>query len=513
MTSPFPSRRPVETPPARSGYNCRRARISKVLLMAPCSSHFHRRGFLAAAGAAGLSWLTPLGTPAGARRREGATPAKSVIVLWMGGGPSQLETFDPKPGTNIAGGTQAIDTAAKGVQLATGSRAARRSDAHVALVRSLWSKEGDHERGTYTLKTGFRPDPTVIASLARRDLSATSCPGDTTEIPRHVSILPNQWPGPRRLPRRTSTTPSRCYDPADKVPDVTPRVSDRALRAAARTTSRWSRGLRAEAAAKRVEATLHRRRWTRARKMMSSEQLKAFDVSREPERCGKEYGDTPFGRGCLAARRLTRSRRALRRGHARRLGQPRQQPRDLQASEGACSTRRSRRSSATSRRATLLEGHGRALRRRVRPHAAASTRSAAATTGRTASALRWPAAAFAAGCRRRERPRGRQGSRRTSSRSRTCTRPSSRRWASTGRRPSRPARPHRSAQRRQAHRGAVELMAPWDTGMMPGSARGATRSATRGSPGANYSLPWRLTGSEAQIPHPEGSQTVAGGQA
>jgi uncharacterized protein (DUF1501 family) len=42
----------------------------------------------------------------------------------------------------------------------------------------------------------------------------------------------------------------------------------------------------------------------RARKMMSSEQLKAFEVSHEPESVRKKYGDTPFGRGCLAARRL-----------------------------------------------------------------------------------------------------------------------------------------------------------------------------------------------------------------
>ena len=54
----------------------------------------------------------------------------------------------------------------------------------------------------------------------------------------------------------------------------------------------------------RVEATLHRETLARARVMMTSEQLKAFDVSNEPEALRAEYGDTPFGRGCLAARRL-----------------------------------------------------------------------------------------------------------------------------------------------------------------------------------------------------------------
>jgi uncharacterized protein (DUF1501 family) len=56
---------------------------------------------------------------------------------------------------------------------------------------------------------------------------------------------------------------------------------------------------------RRVDATLHRDTVAAARKMMSSEQLKAFDVSREPVALRKFYGDTPFGRACLAARRLT----------------------------------------------------------------------------------------------------------------------------------------------------------------------------------------------------------------
>src|SRR5262249_6562109 len=56
---------------------------------------------------------------------------------------------------------------------------------------------------------------------------------------------------------------------------------------------------------RRVQTTLHRQTLARARTMMTSEQLVAFDVSKEPASVLAEYGDTPFGRGCLAARRLT----------------------------------------------------------------------------------------------------------------------------------------------------------------------------------------------------------------
>ena len=67
-------------------------------------SHLHRRTLLKAAGLSGIGWLTPV-AEALSRASEkdiSGKPPKSVIVLWLAGGPSQLETFDPKPGTNIA---------------------------------------------------------------------------------------------------------------------------------------------------------------------------------------------------------------------------------------------------------------------------------------------------------------------------------------------------------------------------------------------------------------------------
>lgn len=264
---------------------------------ATCGSSAHtRRAFL---GAAGLAWLTPLAT-ALARQPE-RRPAKSVIVLWLGGGASQLETFDPKPGTNIAAGTGAIDTAAPGVQLAPGFDALAPLMGDVSLVRSLVSPEGDHERGTYLLKTGFRPDPTVVHPA----LGAVVChdlPAGTTDIPRHVSILPGQWPA-RGGMLGARYDAFKVFDPAEPVPDVTPQVP------AARFDGRLADlGVVEEAFAAgrgtRAGDTGHRDALERARRMMSSEQLAAFDVSREPLAVRREYGDTPFGRGCLAARRL-----------------------------------------------------------------------------------------------------------------------------------------------------------------------------------------------------------------
>lgn len=257
-----------------------------------------RRAFL---GAAGLAWLTPLGTALARDAEAARRPAKSVVVLWMGGGPSQLETFDPKPGTDIAAGTGAIGTAVRGVRLAPGLEQLADLMGDVALVRSLVSPEGDHERGTYLLKTGFRPDPTVV----HPSLGAVVChdlPAGTVDIPRHVSILPGQWPA-RGGMLGARYDAFKVFDPAGTVPDVTPQVSadrfDGRLADLGVVEEAFAAGRGA-----RAGGTGHREALDRARRMMSSEQLAAFDVSREPLSVRREYGDTAFGRGCLAARRL-----------------------------------------------------------------------------------------------------------------------------------------------------------------------------------------------------------------
>ena len=259
----------------------------------------HRRHFLAAAGAA---WLIPLATRL-ARATEGPKRelARSVIVLWMDGGPSQLETFDPHPGKKIAAGTSAINTAAKGIQLATGFERLADQMGDVSLIRSMTSKEGDHERGTYTLKTGYRPDPTVI----HPSIGAICChelPATNTDIPRHVSILPGQWPA-RGGFLGDKYDAFRMDDPAGPVPDTKTFLptgrDEKRLQSLDVVEAAFAKGRGG-----RSENTLHRHTMNAARTMMNSEQLKAFDVSQEPIAVRKMYGDTPFGRGCLAARRL-----------------------------------------------------------------------------------------------------------------------------------------------------------------------------------------------------------------
>ncbi len=260
-----------------------------------------RRNFLKFAGAAGLGWLTPASQLLAARADKKPSAAQSMILLWLDGAPSQLETWDPHEGARCAGGTKAIQTAIKGIELAKGFEQTAEQMGSISIVRSLVSKEGDHERGTFLMKTGYRPEATVdfpsIGAVVCHEL-----PYGNAEIPRHISIIPTRWPGKGGF-LGAEFDAFQTGDPREKLPDVSSQVAaprdQKRLRDLAVVDQAFARGRSA-----RFKATMHRETTDHARLMMSSEQLKAFEINREPAELVKAYGDHPFGRGCLAARRL-----------------------------------------------------------------------------------------------------------------------------------------------------------------------------------------------------------------
>lgn len=269
--------------------------------------HLHRRNLLKLAGLSGLSWLTPLAT-ALAREAESApsAPAKSLIVLWLEGAPSQLETFDPHPNTEIAAGSLAIKTNVDGIMLGEGLQQTALQMDSISLVRAITSQEGDHKRAIYNAKTGFRPDPTIkhpsIGSIICHQLHTQA--DSAMDIPRHISILPGQNAG-RGGYLGDQFDAFKVSDPVNPVPDIRSRVSNQ--RAARRLESLDfldGQFLQSRANNKTVEKSLGSHNLDAALKMMSSQQLDAFDVSKVPLAERLAFGDTPFGRGCLAALRL-----------------------------------------------------------------------------------------------------------------------------------------------------------------------------------------------------------------
>lgn len=272
------------------------------------ADHFSRRSLLKLAGLSGLSWMTPLGTSlarAAERSRESSRP-KSLIMLWLDGAPSQLETFDPHPGTEIAAGSLARKTRIDGVLLGEGLEQVADVMDQISLVRALTSKEGDHERAIYNIKTGFRPDPTLIhpaiGSVVCHDF--TQIDQDRMDIPRHVSIVPGQFPATGGY-LGDKYDAFKIGDPRNPVPDVTAHVNQtRQQRRLSDLKLVDDEFLKRRIKQKSGGRTLGDHNLQDALKMMSSEQLEAFDVSQAPKATRDQFGDTAFGRGCLAALQL-----------------------------------------------------------------------------------------------------------------------------------------------------------------------------------------------------------------
>ncbi|RPI84771.1 MAG: DUF1501 domain-containing protein, partial [Planctomycetaceae bacterium] len=259
-----------------------------------------RRDVLSLASSLGLSFLLPALGPTQARARGEERP-RSLITVWLAGGPSQLETWDPHPGTTIGGDTGAIDTRIEGLRIADWYPRMAEEIHHLNVIRSMVSKEGDHERGTYLVKTGYRPDPTLVHPSVGAIL-AHQLPNSKVQIPLHISLLPSQWPA-RGGFLGDQFDAFKVFDPQSGLANVTRRVEDprqdRRTRGLEVVEQAFRRGRRPQS-----DATLHQDTVRRALDMMGSEQLSAFQVEREPEAVRAAYGRTAFGTGCLVARRL-----------------------------------------------------------------------------------------------------------------------------------------------------------------------------------------------------------------
>lgn len=248
----------------------------------------------AAAMAGGLlGFRDRLALEAAELRKQG----RAMILLWMAGGPSQLETFDPKPGTENGGPTEAIQTAVPGIQIAQGWDATAKVMGDLALIRSLTNKEGNHQRATYQLHTGYVPSgsvkhPSLAANIAQELALAD------LELPAVVSVGLTSGAGFLGV----DYEPFVVRDPGRMPDNVTSGVSPQRLRRQLELQSQ----LEAEFA-KRVGAqpvANQRGIYEKAARMILGPSTKAFDIGGEPETVKRQYGETPFGRGCLLARRL-----------------------------------------------------------------------------------------------------------------------------------------------------------------------------------------------------------------
>src|SRR4029077_2900258 len=100
--------------------------------------------------------------------------------FWMGGGPSHMDLWDLKPGTQNGGEFKPISTSASGVQISEVLPATAKQTKHLSVIRSLVTNEGSHERGTVLMNTGRMPNPVVqypaIGAVAASQLASKDLP-------------------------------------------------------------------------------------------------------------------------------------------------------------------------------------------------------------------------------------------------------------------------------------------------------------------------------------------------
>jgi hypothetical protein len=249
--------------------------------------------------------LAGAGDPARARAQSasaapGVTPAEAVIVLWMSGGMSQTDTFDPKPGSASAGPLGAIRTAARDVQVSELLPRTAEQMGRVSLLRGMATREGAHDRATYLLHTGWAPNGTV----RHPDLGAlvTQALGRPDQaLPAYVCIG-GQPVGPGLL--GVERAPFTVADATRPVDDLAyPQgVDDARFTRRRRLLEAVEREFRRDHPGHETDG--HTAVYVKADRLMHSDEVRAFDLAQEPARLRAAYGMDPFGQGCLMARRL-----------------------------------------------------------------------------------------------------------------------------------------------------------------------------------------------------------------
>jgi hypothetical protein len=264
-----------------------------------------RRAAFGLAGGCMSGWLAPFASSLA------AAPArkKSVIVLWMSGGPATIDLWDLKPGHANGGQFKEVATAAPGLKFSENLPQLAKLGKELAVVRSMTSKEGDHGRATFYARTGYNPQG-AIKFPALGSVVAHELDHEGSDLPGFVTIAGRRFAasqgggffGPKFAPLVVG---ENAVGPlALKVPNlnphrgVTPTAEADRLRLLETLEKKYAEGRGGSVADNIQSAT------TRAARLMRREAAAAFDLDQEKDKTREGYGRNLFGQGCLLARRL-----------------------------------------------------------------------------------------------------------------------------------------------------------------------------------------------------------------
>jgi hypothetical protein len=276
---------------------------------------------LAAAGVVGYSasgWIEALANASANNPQR----RRACILLWMNGGPSQMDTFDLKPGHVNGGEFREIQTAVPGIRISEHLPKIARNARDLVIVRSMSTQEGDHGRATFLMRTGYRPTGPIqyptLGSLVSKELGR-----DDNPLPNFVSISPYRifspaaygpgFLGPQYAPLLVGDAGNRIfvqqpnsndYEQQLRVEDLTPPgdVNRSQLDARINLLEEMEREFVQRHPG--LSPQSHQTAYERAVRLMRTSASAAFNLTEEPARLRDAYGRNQFGQGCLLARRL-----------------------------------------------------------------------------------------------------------------------------------------------------------------------------------------------------------------
>ena len=238
----------------------------------------------------------------GSSKLKQVATAKNVIYLYMSGGQSHMDTWDPKEGVETAGPTKPIKTSADGVRISEYLPLTAKQMHHAAVINAVSSTQGAHEQGNYIMHTSYAMRGTIRHPAMGAWLNVFQGGGNST-LPNYVFVgNDSRHPGAGFFPAVHS--PLYVNNPDNGLKNIKrqPGLSEEKFQARMKLADELDADFRSTFQHRNVKA--YSDMYDHAMTMMKSEDLKAFDLSSEPAEIRAAYGKEPFGQGCLLARRL-----------------------------------------------------------------------------------------------------------------------------------------------------------------------------------------------------------------
>jgi uncharacterized protein (DUF1501 family) len=255
---------------------------------------------LCAAGALSVpasGWLSTLAVRA-AEGSGGKSRHKSCILLFMTGGASHIDTFDPKP-ENSTSAFQPISTAVSGIQVSEHLPKMAAQMKNCALLRGMSTTEGSHGRARYYMHTGYRQGVGGVTHPSLGSIASAKLGRAESELPNFVCLggatFGAGYAGPQHAPVEIA-------DAARGIDNLKALSGLSAFDKKASLLEEIERGFLDRVPSAASEA--HQKTYQKAIALMHSHQAKAFDLDQEPASARDLYGRTKMGNACLLARRL-----------------------------------------------------------------------------------------------------------------------------------------------------------------------------------------------------------------